>query len=144
MLVLLITIHANFHDDWFRHSSNIKAITSIWEAITLVLLMRGIHEVHRSDMLTWHDVYIKFHYERLWHSNNIRIITSAVWRSRDSSVGIATGYELDDWGVGVLVPVQSRIFSSSDRLDRLWGPPNLLSSRYWGLNGRGVKSDHSS
>jgi hypothetical protein len=32
--------------------------------------------------------------------------------SRDSVVGIATGCGLDDLGVGVLVPVGSRIFSS--------------------------------
>jgi hypothetical protein len=30
---------------------------------------------------------------------------SFVWKSQDSSVGIATGYGLDDRGVGVLVPV---------------------------------------
>jgi hypothetical protein len=47
-------------------------------------------------------------------------------RSRDSSVGIATSCRLDDRRVGVRVPVGSRIFSSSDRPDRLWGPPNLL------------------
>jgi hypothetical protein len=35
--------------------------------------------------------------------------------SRNSSVGIATGYELDDRGVGVRVPVGSRIFSTSPR-----------------------------
>jgi hypothetical protein len=33
-------------------------------------------------------------------------------RSRDSVVSIATGYELDDRGVGVRVPVGSRIFTS--------------------------------
>jgi hypothetical protein len=32
--------------------------------------------------------------------------------NRDSSVGIATGYGLDDRGVGIRVPVGSRIFSS--------------------------------
>jgi hypothetical protein len=31
-------------------------------------------------------------------------------RSRDIAVGIATGYGLDDRGVGVRVPVGSRIF----------------------------------
>jgi hypothetical protein len=31
------------------------------------------------------------------------------YRSRDSSVGIATGYGLDDWGTGVSVPVGSWI-----------------------------------
>jgi hypothetical protein len=33
----------------------------------------------------------------------------------DSVVGIATGYGLDDRGVGVRVPVGSRIFSTSSR-----------------------------
>jgi hypothetical protein len=54
-------------------------------------------------------------------------------RSRDSVVGIATGYGLDDRGVGVLVPVGSRIFSSPRRPDRFWGPPNILSNGYRGL-----------
>jgi hypothetical protein len=43
--------------------------------------------------------------------------------SRDSAVGIATGYGLDDWAVGVRVPVGSRIFTS---------PPNLLYNGYRG------------
>jgi hypothetical protein len=46
-------------------------------------------------------------------------------RSRDSSVGIETGYGLNDRGVGVRVPVGSRIFSSPRLPDRLWGPPNF-------------------
>jgi hypothetical protein len=58
-----------------------------------------------------------------------------IYRSRDSSVGIATGYGLDDRGVGVRVPVGSRIFSSPRLPDRLWGPPN----RGGGLFPRGVK-----
>jgi hypothetical protein len=53
--------------------------------------------------------------------------------SRDSAVGIATGYGLDDRGVGVRIAVESRIFSSPRRPDRLWGPPNLLSNGYWRL-----------
>jgi hypothetical protein len=47
-------------------------------------------------------------------------------RSRDSSVGIATGYGMDDRGVGVRVPVWSRIFSSPRRPDR----PSFLSNGY--------------
>jgi hypothetical protein len=45
-----------------------------------------------------------------------------VIRSRDSAEGIATVYGLDDRGVGVRVPVGSRIFSSLRRPDRLWDP----------------------
>jgi hypothetical protein len=44
-----------------------------------------------------------------------------------------TGYGLDDRGVGVRVPVRSRIFFSPRRPDRLWGPPNLLTNGYRGL-----------
>jgi hypothetical protein len=46
--------------------------------------------------------------------------------SRDSAVGIATSYWMNDREVGVRVQVGSRIFSSPRRRDRLWGPPNLL------------------
>jgi hypothetical protein len=60
-------------------------------------------------------------------------------RSRGSVVGIATGYGLKDRGVGVQVPVGSRIFSSPRLSDRLWDPPNLLFNGYRGKVGRGVK-----
>jgi hypothetical protein len=39
-------------------------------------------------------------------------------------VGIATGYGLDDRGVGFRVQVGSRIFSSPRRLDRHWAQPS--------------------
>jgi hypothetical protein len=57
--------------------------------------------------------------------------------SRSSAVGIATGYGLDDRGIGVRVPVGSRIFSSRSCPDRLWGPPNLLFNGYRVLFPRG-------
>jgi hypothetical protein len=60
-------------------------------------------------------------------------VLSVVTRSRDSSVGIATCYGLDDRGVGVRVPVRSRIFSTSSRtalgftqLPSQWVPVVLL------------------
>jgi hypothetical protein len=53
--------------------------------------------------------------------------------SRDSVVGIATGYGLDDQGVGVRVVIGSRIFSSPRRPDRFLGRPSLLSNGYRGF-----------
>jgi hypothetical protein len=50
---------------------------------------------------------------------NSFLLISVNIRSRDSVVGIATSYGLDDRVVGVLVPVGSKIFSSPDRPDRL-------------------------
>jgi hypothetical protein len=49
-----------------------------------------------------------------------------------SAVGIATGCGLDGPGVGVRVPVGSRILSSPRRSDWFWDPPNLFSG-YRGL-----------
>jgi hypothetical protein len=59
--------------------------------------------------------------------------TQGVTGSRDSSVGTATGYGLDDRRVGVRVPVGARIFSSPRRPDRFWGLPSVLSNGYRGL-----------
>jgi hypothetical protein len=77
-------------------------------------------------------------------ATDFNIGTITVLGSRDSVIGIATGYGRDDGGVGVRIPVGSRIFSSKSRPDRLWCPPSLLSNRYRGLlfpgsSGRGVK-----
>jgi hypothetical protein len=57
--------------------------------------------------------------------------------SWDSAVGLATGYGLDGRGVGVRVPVGSRIISSPRRPDRLWGPHSVLSNGYRELFPRG-------
>jgi hypothetical protein len=57
------------------------------------------------------------------------VLTGVLWGNWDIAVGSATCYELDDWEVGVRVPVRSRIFASPYRSDRLWGPPSLLFNR---------------
>jgi hypothetical protein len=62
--------------------------------------------------------------------------------SRNSSVGIATGCGLDDRGVGVRVPVGSRVFSMSSRpaLGSTQPPVQWVPGLFpRGLSGRGVK-----
>jgi hypothetical protein len=59
--------------------------------------------------------------------------------NQDSSVAIGTGYELDDRGVGVRVPVGSWIFSSPRRPDRLWDHPASYPMGPGGPSSRGVK-----
>jgi hypothetical protein len=84
-----------------------------------------------------------------WSPMNLLFMNlrSTKLRIRDSAVGIATGYGLDDWGIGVRVPVGSRIFSSPCSPDCFWGPPNFLSNGYRrafspGIKRPGRKSDH--
>jgi hypothetical protein len=53
---------------------------------------------------------------------------------RDRSVGIATGYGLDDRGGGEFEPWKGqKMFTSPYRPDWLWGPSNLLYNGYRGL-----------
>jgi hypothetical protein len=61
-------------------------------------------------------------------SNRIKTCTASHVGSRNSVVGIATGYGLDDGGVGVRFLVGSRIFSSPRCPDV--GPPSFLSNGY--------------
>jgi hypothetical protein len=68
--------------------------------------------------------------QNLLISNMKNVLT--VYRSRDSSFGIGTDHELDDRGVGVRVPLESRIFFSPRRPILLWDPPSLLSNGCWG------------
>jgi hypothetical protein len=67
------------------------------------------------------------------HLYLIYVPLSSVLVRWDSIVGIATGYGLDDRGVGVRDPEGSRIFSALRRSDPLWGPPKLLCNGYRGL-----------
>jgi hypothetical protein len=60
-----------------------------------------------------------------------KVVHSRERRSRDSVVGIATGYGLDDRGVGVRVTVGSTIFSSSRRPDRPPGPSQPIQWSPW-------------
>jgi hypothetical protein len=75
----------------------------------------------------------------IWVEDNIKFGQNNILVSWDSIVSIATGYGLDYRGVGVQVPVGSKIFSSPHCVDQLWGPPNLLSNGYLGLFPQGVK-----
>jgi hypothetical protein len=75
----------------------------------------------------------------------ILILSYYLYMSRDSSVGIATDYELDGW---YSIPGKRKIFFSSPRRpDRLWGPPSLLSNGYQGsitgVKWPGREADHS-
>jgi hypothetical protein len=58
---------------------------------------------------------------------------NSTYRSWDSAVGIATGYELDRGEVRVRLPVGSRIFSSPRRPDCLSGPSSHLYHGYRGV-----------
>jgi hypothetical protein len=81
---------------------------------------------------------VLLHFAQYLQGNARKIIL--VWHGReiqDSAVDIATGYGLDDRGVGIRVPVGSRIFSPPRRPDRLWDLPRLLSNGYRGLFAQG-------
>jgi hypothetical protein len=63
--------------------------------------------------------------------------------SRDSSVGIATGYGLDDRRVWIPFPLGPRSFFSPRRPHRFWGLPSLLSNGCRGIKRLGREAVHS-
>jgi hypothetical protein len=68
-------IRIKFHDDRFRHSSNITVNTAtIWEAVLLVLLIEGIYELSPWYGLISHDIRIKFHEDLYSLSRNINVL----------------------------------------------------------------------
>jgi hypothetical protein len=87
--------------------------------------------VNREDPLR--NLLQKFYISQV----QIIVFTLYSMGSRDSVVSIATGYGLDDRGVGVRASVGSRNFSAPRRPDRFWGPPSRLSNEYRGLFPRG-------
>jgi hypothetical protein len=61
--------------------------------------------------------------------------------------GIVTEYGLNDRGIGVRIPMRSRIFLFPRRLDRFWGAPSFLSIWYRGtlfpaVKRQGREADH--
>jgi hypothetical protein len=58
-------------------------------------------------------------------------LKSSIIYSRNSSVGIATGYVLD--GRDSISGKGKRFFSTPQRPDWLWGPLSLLSNGYCGI-----------
>jgi hypothetical protein len=85
-------IHPKFHDDPFRHSSNITiTAATIFEAVMLVLVLGEIYELRRWDGLRWLHIYTKFH--EVWYrrSSNIKVISQNV---RGCNVGITDGRDL--------------------------------------------------
>jgi hypothetical protein len=50
-------------------------------AVTLVLLMGGIYEVHRWSGLRCHDTHTKFDDDRFRHLSTITVITATIWEA---------------------------------------------------------------
>jgi hypothetical protein len=70
-------------------------------------------------MLPWNrDQLQKVHIIRRIVERKVRIKRESVTVMYNSAVGIATGYELDDQGAGVRVPVRVKIFTTLCRPDR--------------------------
>jgi hypothetical protein len=83
----------------------------------------------------------------MWEPRRLTTLWASTACYRDSFTVflITTDYRLED--CGLILNKDRRIFFSPERLDRLWGPPNLLSNGYWvsflGGKAPGHEADHS-
>jgi hypothetical protein len=102
---------------WMRHYLNLKPVTTeIYPTFKISNCSTNTASVPSIIMNRRIDVCLSF-------TKLILLIYADCIRSRDSAVGIATGYRLDDREIGVQVTVGSRNFSSPCRPDRLWANP---------------------
>jgi hypothetical protein len=75
-------------------------------------LCEHISHIHHSPSVDYSSYYFR---------KGMRL-PSSIGTTRDSSVGIATGYRLDGQGIGVRFPTGARDFSALQRPNRLGGP----------------------
>jgi hypothetical protein len=106
---------------------------------------RSLPQSSRNPSLLLHTKISLRNYQTVTHTDCKQNHIGLLLYSRDSPVGIALGYGLDDRCPRVRFPTGSwEFFSSPPRQKRLWGPPSLLCNGYqglfpWGLSGRGAK-----
>jgi uncharacterized protein involved in cysteine biosynthesis len=85
----------------------------------LVLVMRGIYEVQRSDGLRWHDIHTKFHDDWLGHLGNIKVIISTIWEtvvlvlSKKYFLKYVVEIVSDDMTNGLSIPIILRVIPQS-------------------------------
>jgi hypothetical protein len=106
------------------------------DSFTFTYILYGVKGAFkiRREVVRLQEIYRgPCHIHGLFFYGSFFHMLTALDRSRDSVVGIATVYWLDDLGVGVRVPVGSRIFSSPRRPYWLWHPPSILSNAYRGI-----------
>jgi hypothetical protein len=137
-LLLTVTKVSNLNDKCDQPhfvTKTVVDICTIWQVpgtdprYGLVVIGKGFRFLLQSSQ--WR---IRYYYGiccRSFHILPYFFFRTIHLRSRDRVVG------LDDRGVGVWVPVGSRIFSFPHRPNRLCGSANLLSNGYRGLFPRG-------
>jgi hypothetical protein len=83
---------------------NLQSHNRAYESVSLISFL--------SQAIPFHATVSHFFNTKF---NNILLYNIYLGMSRDSTVSITTGYGLDDRGVGVRVPIGSRIFFTSSR-----------------------------
>jgi hypothetical protein len=105
---------------WFFHTK-VEILKILYDHISLKLPSSALNRSILISFLILHYLAPEFNIMFL-----IKLSTIQNMVSRDSIVGVATGYGLGDRGVGVRLPIGSRIFSSPLCPDWLWDPFYIL------------------
>jgi hypothetical protein len=132
----------------FQRDSDVRDLTvhgvkschrTDYSGLPLYLLIR----MHGEDLQIWSDFSLKYSTK---FTNPIINITCLLMGSRDSSVGIATGYVLDDQGGGSSSPGRVKNFHFSILSRSALGSPSYkmgTEGSFPGVKRQGREADHS-
>jgi hypothetical protein len=66
-------LHTIFYDDRFRHSTNIKVITSNWRGCSVGITDGNYLQISPLDGFMWRDTHTRFHKDWYRRSSNIKV-----------------------------------------------------------------------
>jgi hypothetical protein len=99
---------SKFHDDQFRHLSNVTVITAtIWEAVMLVLLIKGTYGVCHWDGFIWHDIHTEVHEDWYMYSSSMKGFPQKIeklWCWYYWWVQVMNYAVRVDWGAMIYIP----------------------------------------
>jgi hypothetical protein len=98
-----------------------------------------IAEIYGGGKMSYVSIWFLLYYNRIYIYILKIVYFTQRPRSRDSAVGIATGYVLEYRGVGIRVPVESRPVLGLAEPPVYWAPAALSPGVKW----PGLEADHS-
>jgi hypothetical protein len=126
------------HPPWLHHYNNVWRVVQVTKFLIMqfprvsrhFISLRPRYSPQHPALSLCSSLNVRNQVSHPYRTTSIIIVLYILIFTFFKSVGRAKGYGLG--GPGPISGI-ARFFSSAQCADRLWGPPSVLSSGYWGL-----------